>query len=254
MVKYLFHSDELKRGIQPHECGLKYLSCRRIEINKKDPCVTLKTGDEEVALVNIHGTFTYTFRTTDGISNFKDFLYIPQKSEVEFCTSSEAVVMQIGALTDQDTDFAHIKSEEVINNPHKHRVYGSNENNCLRDVYLYIDDGFKASRLLMGICEGRLGGWTAWPPHEHAEKREELYVYFNMGNAFAIQCIYEDLNSPIFCGIVRDGDMVSIPKGFHPNVGCPAGRISYIFAMASKIPEDRKFMDLNIQKEFGSKL
>jgi len=105
----------------------------------------------------------------------------------------------------------------------------------------------------MGLCESDAGGWTAWPPHEHAEKREEVYVYFNMGNAFGVQCVYDDMDNPYDVTMIRDGDLISIPKGYHPNVGCPAGKISYIYCMVSKIPGDRNFMDLKIQEIYGDK-
>jgi 5-deoxy-glucuronate isomerase len=39
---------------------------------------------------------------------------------------------------------------------------------------------------MTSLCWGNPGGWTAWPPNEHAAKREEIYVYFDMGDAFEI--------------------------------------------------------------------
>jgi len=45
--------------------------------------------------------------------------------------------------------------------------------------------------------------------------------------------------------------MVAVPRGYHPNVGCPGGRISYIYAMAARVAGQRDFMALRFQKEFG---
>jgi 5-deoxy-glucuronate isomerase len=162
--------------------------------------------------------------------------------------------MQIGSPCHRDTDFAHLRYSEIAKDPNRHKVFGLTETSSLRDVYMFLDDKFNASRLMMGICEGTPGAWTSWPPHEHAKEREELYVYFDMGKSFSIQCVYEDLATPLFCGFVRDGDMVAIPKGFHPNVSCPGGRITYLYAMAARTPGKRDFMALNIQREFGEKL
>ena len=106
---------------------------------------------------------------------------------------------------------------------------------------------------MMGLCESDVGGWTSWPPYEHAEKRKEVYVYFNMKNAFGVQCVYDNMDNPYDVAMVMDGDLISIPKGYHPNVGCPAGEISYIYCMASKIPGDRNFMVLKIQEIYGDK-
>lgn len=74
-----------------------------------------------------------------------------------------------------------------------------------------------------------------------------------MGKEFGLQLVYENLDNPLYVGIVRNGDMVSIPRGYHPNVGCPVGRICYIYAMAARKVGERKFLDLHIQENFGSK-
>ena len=124
---------------------------------------------------------------------------------------------------------------------------------------LYIQKSLAAlfrpsSRFLTGICHGADGGWTAWPPHEHGREREETYVYFGMGNGFAAQFVYDDMDQPIVAALVRDGDVITIPHGYHPNVGCPCGGITYAYVMVSTTAEDRKFMDLRTQKIFGDKL
>jgi 5-deoxy-glucuronate isomerase len=232
-------------------CGLDFLSCRRVELYADAPAVTLETGAEEVVLVCIGGQVDYDFRGTNGIASFKDMLYLPWKSQVKLRSRHEAILMRVGALNDRDTEFAHIRFSDVDQDPSRHQVFGSAETNSLRDVYMYIGDQFNASRLLMGIGQGSNGGWTVWPPHEHGDEKEELYVYFDMGKAFAIQCVYETLEQPLFCDIVRDGDMVAVPRGFHPNVGCPGGRISYVYAMAARVAGQRKFMTLRFQEEFG---
>jgi 5-deoxy-glucuronate isomerase len=252
-LKYLFRSDELKGGVRGQVCGLDFLSCKRIELGGDHPTTTVETGPEEVVLVCISGQVAYGSEGNTGTLHFKDFLYLPWQSKVSLQASPEAAVMRIGAPGDRDTQFAHIRFSDVDQDVSKHQVFGSAENNSLRDVYMYIDDKFNASRLLMGIGQGSTGGWTVWPPHEHGDEKEELYVYFDMGRAFAIQCIYETLDAPMFCGIVRDGDMVSVPRGYHPNVGCPGGRISYIYAMAARVAGQRDFMALRFQEEFGDK-
>jgi 5-deoxy-glucuronate isomerase len=251
MSRYLFRSEELGRGLGPQACGLDFLSCQRIELGGNVAAVTIKSGLEEVVLACIGGEVDYEFGGDRGTACFRDFLYVPWKSKVLVQTSQKAILMRIGAPSDWDTDFVHIRFSDVDQDPARHQVFGSAENNSLRNVYMYIDDTFNASRLLMGIGQGRTGGWTVWPPHEHGDEKEELYVYFDMGKTFGIQCVYETLDDPLFCGIVRDGDMVAVPRGFHPNAGCPGGRISYVYAMAARVAGQRDFMALRFQEEFG---
>ncbi|HEX7588142.1 MAG TPA: 5-deoxy-glucuronate isomerase [Anaerolineae bacterium] len=250
MTDYLYHVDELKRGVQP----LDFMSCKRIELTGTSPAHEVQSGPNEVAVVCLSGQADYKFGTTSGTMTYKDFLYLPWKSRLELTAPHNAILMQIGSPCHRDTDFAHLRYSEIAKDPNRHKVFGLTETSSLRDVYMFLDDKFNASRLMMGICEGTPGAWTSWPPHEHAKEREELYVYFDMGKSFSIQCVYEDLATPLFCGFVRDGDMVAIPKGFHPNVSCPGGRITYLYAMAARTPGKRDFMALNIQREFGEKL
>jgi len=252
-MKYLFRPGELKEGVCGEICGLEFLSCQRIVLDGDSPAMTVETSSEEVVLVCIGGQAGYDFNGVTSTLHFKDMLYLPWQSEVRLQADPETVLMRISAPSDRDTNFVHIRFSDVDQDASKHQVFGSAEINSLRDVYMYIDDKFNASRLLVGIGQGRPGGWTVWPPHEHGDEKEELYVYFDMGQSFGIQCVYETLDDPLSCGIVRDGDMVAVPRGFHPNVGCPGGRVSYVYAMAARVPGQRDFMALRFQEEFGDR-
>ena len=250
-MKYHFKPEELKEGVDPDRSALDWLSCQRIELDGNSSAVTVETGREEIVLVCIDGQMDYDFQGTTGTAAFQDFLYVPWKSQVTVQASAPAVVMRVGAPSDRDTEFAHIRFADIEKDPVKHKVFGTMEERSFRDVYMYIDDKFNASRLLMGIGKGGPACWTVWPPHEHGGEKEELYVYFDMDNAFGIQCVYETLEEPTFCGIVREGDMVTVPRGFHPNVGCPGGRIGYLYVMAARVAGQREFMALRFQEDFG---
>jgi 5-deoxy-glucuronate isomerase len=250
MTKYLFHPDELTRGVSGAELGLDFLSCRRIELDATTRA-TIETRGEETLLVCIGGQAAFSYNDTRGALNFKDFLYVPWKSTVELRTDHRAVVMQIGSPSDRDTVFAHLTFSDVARDPARHKVFGQAETASLRDVFMYVDDQFPAARLLAGLCEGRPGSWTGWPPHEHGDEKEELYVYFDMGNAFGIQCAFDALDKPLFFAMVRDGDAVPVRAGYHPSVACPGGRMCYIYAMAARIPGERSFMSLRVMDQFG---
>jgi 5-deoxy-glucuronate isomerase len=81
---------------------------------------------------------------------------------------------------------------------------------------------------------------------------EEMYVYFNMPDpAFGIQLVYNDTKYPELVTVVRDGDAVLMPSGFHPNVSVPGYRISFLWAMAAhREVEDRQFGVVNVQNGF----
>ena len=251
-VHYWFRAEQLRERITPGKSPLDLLSCQRLELGGDAPCSVIRTGPEEVVLVCISGSFDYETEAAAGAAGFKDMLYLPWESEAEL-SADRAVAMRIGAPSDRDTRFAHLRFAEIDRDPDKHKCFGTKEINSLRDVYMYIDDTFHASRLLVGLGCGQPGGWTVWPPHEHGDEREELYVYFDLNGGFGIQCIYEDMDEA-HCFLVREGDMVAVPRGYHPNVGCPGGRIAYVYAMAARAAGERSFMSLRFQEHFGSGL
>ncbi|MBM4761132.1 5-deoxy-glucuronate isomerase [Bacillus sp. B15-48] len=249
-MKYYYNEHEQLEIIQPVQMGLEYTSVQRIEVSNKK---TIESVKEELCFVVIQGEVHYQCGETNGTAGFKDVIYLPPQSEVHLSSEEKAVIIRYGAPSDMRSEFAHIQFDDVDKNPKQHHVYGKKETNCERHVWDIITADFPSSRFLVGMCESDVGGWTAWPPHEHGDKREEVYVYFNMGNAFGIQCVYEDMGNPLEVALVRDGDLVSVPRGYHPNVGCPGGKLSYIYCMVSKKPGDRNFMDLQIQEIFGEK-
>ena len=72
---------------------------------------------------------------------------------------------------------------------------------------------------MVGFTRSQPGHWTSWPPHEHTTLAEELYVYFDMPPpAFGIQLVYTRPEAPELAAIVREGDAVLMPAGYHPNV------------------------------------
>lgn len=249
MRKRHFKPWELMRPLSPEQMGLRYTSAQRIEISDKR---CFFTKEEEFCLIVLEGCVHYGCGLCHGKAQMLDVLYVPINSSITL-ESSGAVVMRYGAPCSIQYSFSHIRFSDV-NSDHRHKVYGAEENGTRRDVWNFIDEDFPCGRFLVGICRGRDGGWTAWPPHEHAQKREEVYVYFNMGDGFGIQCVYEDMNQPDTIALVRNGDLVSIPKGYHPNCGSPHGGIFYAYCMVATTEGDRTFMDLHCQNIYGDRL
>ncbi len=256
-MRSTFHyaASALSDWKKPEDLGLRFTSVRRTELVPGGRAL-FETAGAEMCLVVVKGRAEFRCGlpgggNETGSADFKDMVFLPPRSRAEF--SGDAVIMAYEAPSELGAEFGHIRFRDVDADPEAHHVYGRAENGSRRDVWNYVDSGFRCTRLMLGICEGSAGGWTAWPPHEHGKEREEVYVYFDMGKSFAVQLVYEDLSEDGAALVVREGDLVAIAKGYHPNVGCPAGRISYVYCMTATVPGERKFMDLRIQKEFGDK-
>ena len=249
MIHHFIPSEALTL-IEPKDLGLEFTSVQRIELSGKS-IVYSKT--EELCLLVCKGSVLYTHEEvkTENATTC-DILYLPREDSL-ILEGQNSVVMRFGAPCDRKTSFAHIRFSEVDNDD-RHKHYGNKEQGTSRDVWNMIDESFDSSRFLVGICYGSQGGWTAWPPHEHGEKREETYCYFNMDDGFAIQCVYDEIDQKDSSVIVQEGHIISIPTGYHPNVGCPKTGIKYVYCMVSRVPDDRNFMDLHIQQNFGNRL
>lgn len=247
-MKQHFLPDETKRRIEPGEMGLVYTSVELLELDGR---VEINGGNEETCLVVLEGGLEYVHEAESGCAVARDMLYLPLGGTLAL--DGKAVVARFGATCGRVTRFVKIAFADVDADA-RHKVYGKAENGTLRDVWNCIDEAFDSPRFLVGLCRGATGGWTAWPPHEHGAKREEVYVYFGMDDGFALQCVYTDMDQPDEIALVRNHHVVSIPKGYHPNVGCPKTGIMYVYCMVSVTPEDRSFMDLKVQPAYGDRL
>jgi 5-deoxy-glucuronate isomerase len=81
---------------------------------------------------------------------------------------------------------------------------------------------------------------------------EEIYVFFEMpAPAYGIQLVYNDKQCPELVTVVREGDAVLMPSGYHPNVSVPGHRIAFLWALAAhREVEDRQYGVVNVQPEF----
>ena len=86
----------------------------------------------------------------------------------------------------------------------------------------------------MAITRSLPGSWTSWPPHEHAAMLEEIYVYFDMPEPqFGLQLVYTGGITAAEVEVVRDGDAVLLPAGYHPNVAMPGATLNFVWIMAA---------------------
>ncbi len=252
MVVHKRASDALQR-LSPSELGLQFVSLQRLEVSDN---VSVEAGREEMCIVILSGSGIASCTLPDGSDKRlsigpRDMIFGPVGSAIRV-KGPGIVAMAYWAPSEVGARFAHVRFSEVNEDDHRHVRAGDVGSGCARHVWKYIDTDFHCSRLMMGICENNAGNWTAWPPHEHTEEREEVYVYFDMGGGFGVQLVYRSLDAPDAALVVRDGDVVSIPGGYHPNVGAPAAPMAYIYCMAARVPGVRNFQDYRIQSGFDA--
>jgi 5-deoxy-glucuronate isomerase len=181
-----------------------------------------------------------------------DAVYVPRGSFVEIGTDTEVDLVECAALVEGDYPLQVVRHAEVAKTASLKFSTGGEASR--RDLNILLGANVQAGRIVMGFTRSAPGNWTSWPPHEHTDMLEEAYVYFDMpAPAFGIQLVYATPEKPELVQLVRDGDAVVMPGGYHPNVAAPGHSINFIWMMAArKEVADRQFGVVNVQPGFAT--
>ncbi len=246
------HTGKGRTGwLAPGDSAVKHLRYGRVILDA-GASLEFATGECETGLVCLRGGASVT---VDGLFDLKryDALYAPPGRQVrveagpEGCDLAEIAAPVTGTYPVQFVSF-----QDVREDPSLHFIAGGES--TTRDLNIVIGDNVKAGRILAGVTFSKPGNWTSWPPHEHGATLEEAYLYIDMpAPAWGIQLVYTDRNSPELAVVVREGDCVVMPAGYHPNVAAPGGSIAFLWMMAAhREVTDRRFGVVNVQPEYAS--
>jgi 5-deoxy-glucuronate isomerase len=166
-------------------------------------------------------------------------------------TGSSVDLAEFSAAVDNDYPLQVVRYDELKNDKTLHLTLGGGT--ATRQLTIMLGGNIQAGRLIIGLVVSEPGNWTSWPPHEHAALLEEIYVYTDMpAPAFGVQFVYTNPHEPELLTVVREGDAVLIPRGYHPNVAAPGHRMAFLWAMAAhREKQDRQYGVVNVQPEFA---
>jgi 5-deoxy-glucuronate isomerase len=253
--KMIFRNTHAKAGrhlsITPQNSTMKHLGYARVILNSSTPKVAFANQNRETALICLSGNATVsTAGQTFKLGRY-DSVYVPRDSSIEVSTKSEADLAEFSSDVEGQYPLKFVAYAEASQDPGL--KFSAGGPGSSRQLNMLIAKNVEAGRLVAGFTHSDPGNWTSWPPHEHAKMLEEMYVYFDMPEpAYGIQLVYNDTQYPELVTVVRDGDAVLMPSGYHPNVSVPGHRIAFLWAMAAhREVEDRQFGVVNIQPGFG---
>lgn len=237
-------------SVTPSNSTNRHLCYGRIILNRSTPSVSFSNGDHETGLICLSGSGTVQ---VDGESfEFAqyDSIYIPRDSQIEVHTATQADFAEFSSDVENRYPLRFLPYAEISKDSTLKFTAGSPGN--ARQVSVCLGKNIEAGRLLLGFTISEPGNWTSWPPHEHTEMLEEMYVYFNMPwPAYGIQLVYSNTECPELVTVVRDGDAVLMPSGYHPNVSVPGHRITFLWAMAAHCEkEHRQYGVFSVQPDF----
>ena len=232
----------------------RYLHYGRIVLDAGDAPIRFDTNELETGLVCLKGSATVRANGETFTLGRYDSLYVPRDASIEVTPGADGCdLAEIAAPVGAAVSGAVRAFAEVQKDPELRFNAGKDTNQ--REVNILIGKNVEAGRIMAGVTFSAPGNWTSWPPHEHAAMLEEAYLYIDMpAPAFGLQLVYTDAKEPEIATIVREGDVVLMPQGYHPNVAAPGGSINFLWMMAAnREREDRKYGVVNVQPEFAPK-
>ena len=237
-------------SVTPDNSSMKHLAYGRIILNAARPSESFSTGERETGLIVLSGNATVTTEAKEVSLGQYDAIYIPRDSSVAITTKTSVDIAEFSAEVANRYPLQIVRSAETSKDPGL--KFSTGGPGCTRHLHMLLAKNIEAGRLIAGITQADPGNWTSWPPHEHAAMLEEMYVYFDMPEpAYGIQLVYNNTEYPELVTVVRDGDAVLIPSGYHPNVSVPGHRICFLWAMAAhREVADRQFGVVSVQPGF----
>jgi 5-deoxy-glucuronate isomerase len=239
-------------AVRPSNSAMQHLAYGRIILHASKPAVSFFTRNRETGLIVLSGEGTVKVDEKEVLLGQYDAIYIPRDSSVEVKTKAGVDIAEFSADVENRYPLQVVRFAEISKDPGL--KFGTGGPGCTRQLHMLLAKNIEAGRLIAGFTYSDAGNWTSWPPHEHAKTLEELYVYFDMPEpAFGIQLVYNNTHEPELVTVVRDGDAVLMPSGYHPNVSVPGHRICFLWAMAAhREKEDRQFGVVNVQPGFDA--
>jgi len=237
--------------VTPENSPMRHLRYGRITLDETVQHVAFDTGACETGLICLSGSGAVRVRDQAHELSRYDAIYIPRGARVEVAARESADFIECAAPVEGDYPLQVVRLADVKGDESLH--FSTGGPGSRRAVTILIGKNVKAGRLLAGFTRSEPGNWTSWPPHEHAEMLEEIYVFYDMPTpSFGVQFVFSDPTEPDFAGAVREGDAVLMPRGYHPNVAIPGYPINFVWIMAAhREVEYRQYGVVNIHPDFA---
>lgn len=239
-------------SVRPNETASRNLFYGRVILDAGDEPVRFNNKDHETGLICLKGKATVSIDGKSFELGQYDALYVPRDSEIEVQPSAEGCdLAEVSAPVENRYPLQLVRFADVRKDSTLHFIAGQPPTQ--RDLNILLGKNVEAGRIMCGVTFSSEGNWTSFPPHEHANMLEEAYLYIDMpAPQWGIQMVYTDKDNPELVQVVHEGDVVIMPKGYHPNVAAPGGQINFLWMMAAnREGVDRQFGVVNVQPEYA---
>jgi len=243
-----------RTAVAPGATAARYLHYGRITLATGDAPIQFNSNDHEIGLICLRGKATVKANDETFSLEQYDAVYVSRDSEIEVGPNGPdgCDLAEVSAPVEKRYPTKFVSYKEVRQNPKLHLIAGKPP--AERDLNVLIGANVEAGRIMAGVTFSTPGNWTSWPPHEHSKLLEEAYLFIDMpAPSFGVQFVYTDPQQPELVQVVREGDCVLMPQGYHPNVAAPGGQINFLWMMAAvREGEDRLYGVVNVQPEYAA--
>jgi len=243
-----------KRLIDESNTGLKFLRYGRIVLSAGEAPISMETNGEEIGFICLGGEGSIEVDGQLFTMKKYDALYLPIQSRTQITPAGFFDLAECAAPVSQKYPVQFVAFADVLNN--SKLVTRAGFEPYSRTIHTLIGEAnVRAGRILAGVTMSKEGNWTSWPPHDHSEAKEEIYLYVDMpAPNFAIHLNYWDFANVEIVAMVREGDAVAIKKGYHYNVAAPGTVTAFLWMMAAiREEQDRVFTQVTVQPEFDGR-
>jgi len=232
--------------ITPESAGWTYVG---FDLHYMAPGETAaaETGDREVCLVFISGKGRVTADGKDmgdvgeRISPFEGrpwSVYVPAQSRWSVIATTD---LQLAVGTAPGKPHSH-PARVITPDALGQEVRGKGTNTrYVTNILPETDKGADSLLVVEVITPG--GHTSSYPPHKHDQDNlpaesllEETYYHrINPPQGFAFQRVYTDDRSLDETMTIEDGDVVLVPRGYHPCAACHGYDLYYLNVMAGPV-------------------
>lgn len=225
--------------------GWSYLSFRAVRLHGSERYQD-DSGAREVALVPLQGAATVTageerFRLArSGVfEQLPSVLYLPPGTRFTVEASGGFEFTVGGAPAEGRYPLRLFQPQEM-------KVEMRGGANAYRQVSHILGPHLPAERLYLFEVYTPSGFWSGWPPHRHDGEEgsayvEETYYYkIEPRHGWGIHRSYTPDGEVDELMVVRDGDLVLVPRGYHPVAAPPGSNLYYLNYMAGELQDQAR--------------
>lgn len=233
--------------ITPASANWKYVGFELFEL-AVGKTYSSQSGDNEICLVTVTGTANIIVdgKIFEAVGKRETVFADEAPGAVYLSSGSSYSVIAISPVTlaicSAPGKGTH-KARQITSKDMGRETRGSGNN--IRHVRNILPETEPADSLLVVEVITPSGNWSSYPPHKHdsdnlpveSSLEETYYHRVNPSQGFAFQRVYTDDRSIDETMTVEDGDVVMVPRGYHP-VGTPHGYdLYYLNVMAGPTRE-----------------